>query len=304
MPIRRRGKGPKGGQFMPGEQCEQVVAEEPLEVADSLSGLSRGDEAFHDPDPESWATARETAAKWKRSSPWEYPTKPPPSSHMETTIMPPSGEVVVRPFYLDDRGWLGEEPPYRYGQQHHIVSNTSEPRYSKVPPNAAVIMNTAGQDAPERVLDEYPGCRYVVQEDEDGLGLWHRDGRRFRLTVEEGPSEITPEMVASACYALEVNGQGILSERPRTVTYGPHSRRWSAQQVPELQTRPSLQDWTDAQEEASRLSHEYSDALKEAVASDDFNYYARELVAAREAALGATHKELRLRREYLGGSRT
>ena len=280
---------------MPGEQCEQIVAEEPLEVADSLSGLSRGDEAFRDPDLESWAEAREMAANWKRSSPWEYPTKPPPSSHMETTIMPPSGEVVVRPFYLDDRGWLGEEPPYNYDQQHHIVSNTSEPRYSKVPPNAAIIMNSERQDAPERVLEEFPGCRYVVQEDEDGLGLWHRDGRRFRLTVEEGPSEITPEMVASACYALEVNGQGILSEHPRTVTYGHHSRRWSAQQ-----TRPSLQEWTDAQEEASRLSYEYSDALDEAVASGDFNYDAPELAAAREAALDATHKELRLRREYLG----
>jgi len=34
MPIRRRGKGPGGGQFMPGERCEQVELEEPLKVAD------------------------------------------------------------------------------------------------------------------------------------------------------------------------------------------------------------------------------------------------------------------------------
>ena len=58
---------------MPGEQCEQVIAEEPIEVADSLSGLRRGDEEFYDPDLESWAAAGEMAAKWKQSRPWEYP---------------------------------------------------------------------------------------------------------------------------------------------------------------------------------------------------------------------------------------
>lgn len=32
MPVRRKGKGPGGGQFLPGEHCEEVIAEEPLEV--------------------------------------------------------------------------------------------------------------------------------------------------------------------------------------------------------------------------------------------------------------------------------
>lgn len=37
MPVRRRGKGPGGGQFAPGEQCEQVIAGEPLEVPDIVT---------------------------------------------------------------------------------------------------------------------------------------------------------------------------------------------------------------------------------------------------------------------------
>ena len=129
---------------MPGEQCEQVIADEPLEVPDSahlpenterriqqveqqirsarvdalersgaadpaawwwrrrkerkavdaawervyalcderaeLQRAERREQApklkqeFYDPDSESWTAAREMAAKWKRSSPWEYPT--------------------------------------------------------------------------------------------------------------------------------------------------------------------------------------------------------------------------------------
>ena len=35
MPIKHRPKGPGGGQFAPGEQCEQIESDEPLEVADS-----------------------------------------------------------------------------------------------------------------------------------------------------------------------------------------------------------------------------------------------------------------------------
>ena len=33
MPIRRRGKGSGGGQFLPGERCEQIESDVPLEVA-------------------------------------------------------------------------------------------------------------------------------------------------------------------------------------------------------------------------------------------------------------------------------
>ena len=43
MPIRRKGKGPGGGQFLPGEQCEQVIAEEPLEVPDFTPCLPEED---------------------------------------------------------------------------------------------------------------------------------------------------------------------------------------------------------------------------------------------------------------------
>ena len=49
---------------MPGKQCEQTEADEPLEVMDSLSGL----------DLESWDRAEEMAAWWERASPWEYPS--------------------------------------------------------------------------------------------------------------------------------------------------------------------------------------------------------------------------------------
>lgn len=56
----------------------------------------------------------------------------------------------------------------------------------------------------------------------------------------------------------------------------------------------------DAEEEASRLSDEYSRVLGEAVASGNTLADTPEIVAAREAALDATHKELRLQREYLG----
>ena len=70
--------------------------------------------------------------------------------------------------------------------------------------------------------------------------------------------------------------------------------------VPEPQTRPSLQDLTDAQEEASRLSYEYSRVLDEAYATGNPRADNPEIVAAREAALDATNRELRLRREFYG----
>ena len=43
MPIRRKGKGPGGGQFLPGEPCKQVIAEEPLEVPDFTPCLPEED---------------------------------------------------------------------------------------------------------------------------------------------------------------------------------------------------------------------------------------------------------------------
>ena len=96
---------------------------------------------------------------------------------------------------------------------------------------AVVIVDSERSETPEQVLAKFPGCRYVVREEEHGLDLWHRDGWRFRLTVEDGPQEVDLGMVASSCYALEVSGSGIESGHPRTVVCGPHSRRWSAQQV-------------------------------------------------------------------------
>ena len=56
----------------------------------------------------------------------------------------------------------------------------------------------------------------------------------------------------------------------------------------------------DAQEEASRLSTEYSRVVGEAVAATMTLADTPEIVVARQAATEATERELRLRREYLG----
>ena len=59
--------------------------------------------------------------------------------------------------------------------------------------------------------------------------------------------------------------------------------------------------YTDAAAEARHLSYEYSRVLDEALSSGG-SWADPEVTAAREAALEATHKEVRLRRDIFGGS--
>ena len=151
-----------------------------------------------------------------------------PSSWMETIVESPS-RVVADPYYIDDNRWANREPPPN-GHPHHIVSNTCEGNLS-VLPHAAVLMDSAQEHTPQELRDKYTGCRYFVRAEKLGLDLWHRDGRRFWLRTGVIPFGVTPEMVASACYALEVDGHGIVSEDLRTVVYKSHKAHWSARQV-------------------------------------------------------------------------
>ena len=171
------------------------------------------------------------------------------SCRMETTISS-HNEVDLEPYYLTDERYLGAEPdPYSY-KQNHLIAPTHQDN-KKAQQNAAIIKDTNRREHPEHLLDDFPGCLYVISEDESGFDLWQRDGRKFRIDIEEGTSGTNIDMVAAACYALEVNGHGLETEHPRTARWGTKALKWSARRVS-----------TEAEEEINALQHEIVQNMK------------------------------------------
>ena len=111
------------------------------------------------------------------------------------------------------------------GPQHHIVSDTFEPD-TRIPPNAAIIVESVGVDAPEALLDRYPGCRYALTRGHSGTELRHRDGSSFRLEARSRDTA-DPSIAASALYALEIAGRRISDGIDVTVDLGRRTYLWS-----------------------------------------------------------------------------
>ena len=110
-------------------------------------------------------------------------------------------------------------------QQHHIVSDTFEPD-TRIPPNAAIIVESVGVNAPDALLDRYPGCRYALTRGHSGTTLRHRDGSSFRLEAQ-GRDTADPSIAASALFALEIAGRHISDGIDVAVELGHHTYRWA-----------------------------------------------------------------------------
>lgn len=121
-------------------------------------------------------------------------------------------------------------PPGESHTQNHIVCDTSEPD-SRLPPNAAVIVDSDGYDAAEALLERYPGCRYVITRgDISGTELWHRHGSRFRLLHDCGTADAST--AASAVYALETAGHAINDIGNVAIDLDNETTSWTIQPEP------------------------------------------------------------------------
>ena len=115
------------------------------------------------------------------------------------------------------------------GGQHHLVSDVCEPD-TRIPPNAAILFDSARTHTPMQLLQRYPGCRYAIAGcDGPDITIWHSHGHRLRLRPSSPPTGFEPLVLASACYALETAGHDIGADDDCTVTLGGRSLRFSTE---------------------------------------------------------------------------
>ncbi len=113
--------------------------------------------------------------------------------------------------------------------QHHLVCDVCEPD-TRLPPNAAIVFDSAEVHSPEQMLHRYPGCRFAVAAAQGpDIVLWRSDGGRFKLRTGNSTAGVAPSIFASAVYALETGGYDLEAVGGFTVRLGREQKYASIQ---------------------------------------------------------------------------